>query len=84
MVMTFDEKGSRVHTCAKCRFSARNTSNLRSHIEANHMQGRAYTCGLCGEEKKTWQPIPLSWLRRRKSVTDWPLAFLLLMCKFRK
>jgi hypothetical protein len=31
---------------------------LRSHIEANHMEGRAcYTCAICGEEKKTWQTM---------------------------
>jgi RNase P subunit RPR2 len=57
MILTFDEKGVRMHMCAKCRFSARNTSNLRSHIEANHMEGRTYTCRVCGEVKKTWQTM---------------------------
>jgi len=54
MVTTTDTSGFKLHTCAMCDFSVRNTSNLRSHIEAKHTS-RRYACAHCKEEKRTWQ-----------------------------
>jgi len=51
----FDENFRKCHACKMCNFQARNSSNLRSHVEANHTKGQAYQCALCPEKKVTWQ-----------------------------
>jgi len=66
MVTTQDVSGSKMHTCTECTYSIRNTSNLRSHIEARHTT-RMYKCEHCHEEKRTWQGY-LGHLRGRHGV----------------
>merc|ERR1712059_26789 len=57
MSVGFDESGQKFHCCRSCNFRAKVTSNLRSHVEANHMGDMMYTCQVCGETKKTWQTL---------------------------
>jgi len=52
-----DENGQKYHFCLTCPYKAKVTSNLRSHVEANHMEDMMYTCHECGKEMKTWQAL---------------------------
>jgi len=54
MITTQDQAGFKVHSCSLCSYSVRNTSNLRSHIEAKHTSDM-YACEHCSEKKRTWQ-----------------------------
>jgi len=57
MNVDYDSNGLKVHSCKTCNFTAKVTSNLRSHVEAKHMKNRMYQCMYCGEAKKTWQTL---------------------------
>jgi len=57
MTVDYDMNGLKVHSCKTCNFTAKVTSNLRSHVEAKHMKDRMYQCIYCGETKKTWQTL---------------------------
>jgi len=57
MAVDYDVNGLKVHSCKTCHFTAKVTSNLRSHVEAKHMKDRMYQCIYCGENKKTWQTL---------------------------
>lgn len=54
MVTTQDVSGVKMYTCTECTYSIRNSTNLRSHIEAKHTT-RKYLCEHCNEGKRTWQ-----------------------------
>ena len=57
MTVDYDLNGLKVYSCKTCNFTAKVTSNLRSHVEAKHMKDRMYQCMYCGETKKTWQTL---------------------------
>ena len=61
--------GRKCHACKMCQFIARNTSNLRSHVEAKHTNGEAYICEYCHDKKTTWQTFQAH-VRRFHSNTD--------------
>ena len=54
MLTTTDTAGFKLHNCSVCDYSVRNTSNLRSHIEAKHTADM-YVCEHCADRKRTWQ-----------------------------
>ncbi|XP_023319825.1 protein bric-a-brac 1 isoform X5 [Eurytemora carolleeae] len=54
MLTSTDRMGLKQFSCSLCNLGFRNSSNLRSHIEAKHTT-RMYMCRMCREEKRTWQ-----------------------------
>ena len=70
MSTSFDETGQRVHSCTTCSFTARVTSNLRSHVEAKHLAGLMYQCNICHQfPAKTWQTLQ-GHMRKEHGVTQ--------------
>ena len=74
MTVSIDEAGVRWHSCATCSFTARVTSNLRSHVEAKHLGGLMYQCHVCRNyPAKTWQTL-LGHLRKEHGVTQYSVG----------
>jgi len=72
MTVDYDVNGLKVHSCKTCNFTAKVTSNLRSHVEAKHMKDRMYQCIYCGETKKTWQTLQVH-MKKDHEVFHCPL-----------
>jgi len=71
MSVTFDEVGGRLHVCTTCAFTAKVTSNLRSHVEAKHLSGLMYQCHMCRDyPAKTWQTL-LGHMRKEHGITQY-------------
>ena len=71
MSVTFDEVGGRLHVCTTCAFTAKVTSNLRSHVEAKHLAGLMYQCHMCRDfPAKTWQTL-LGHMRKEHGITQY-------------
>jgi len=70
MSVSFDASGQRLHVCTTCTFTAKVTSNLRSHVEAKHLGGLMYKCSMCLFQAKTWQTM-LGHTRKDHGVTQY-------------
>ena len=70
MSVSLDQQGQRVHSCTTCNFTAKVTSNLRSHVDAKHVHGLMYHCQVCRQfPAKTWQTLQ-GHIRKEHGVTQ--------------
>merc|ERR1711874_200690 len=63
------------HSCAECEYIANYSSNLFSHIEANHMHQREtmlaiYTCQICAKPHGTKNALRKHTKRQHKTESD--------------
>jgi len=72
MSVEFDVNNLKRHVCVGCRFQSRNSSNLRSHVEAKHLpMDQFYRCDICACKKRTWQRL-LGHMRESHSTSAAP------------